>query len=67
MGKICSQEYSIQPEKERQRVSQKKLKEFVTTKPALQEILKGTLNGKERPKATKTREEQRKSPETTTK
>ena len=32
-----------------------KLKGFVTTKPALQEILKGILNGKQRPKITKTR------------
>ena len=46
----------------------RKLKEFMTTKSALQEILKGdSLDGKERPKVTKTRKEQRKSPETTTK
>jgi len=32
----------------------------VTTKPALQEILKGTLSGKERPKVAKTRKEQSK-------
>ena len=43
-----------------------KLKEFTTTKPTLQEILKGTLSGKERPKETKTTKEQGKSPETTT-
>ena len=31
-----------------------KLKEFITTKPALQEIIKGTsLNGKKRPKLEK--------------
>ena len=37
-----------------------KLKEFVTTKLALQETLKGTLlSKKERPKVTKTRREQR--------
>ena len=29
-----------------------KLKEFITTKPALQEILKGTLSGKETIKVT---------------
>ena len=44
-----------------------KLKEFMTTKLALQVILKGTLSGKERPKVTKTRKDQRKSPETITK
>lgn len=37
----------------------------MTTKPALEEILKGTLSGKERPKMTKIRKEQRKSPEMT--
>jgi len=42
-------------------------KEFVTTKPVLQEILKGTLNAKERPRVTKTRKDQRISPETMTK
>ena len=36
-----------------------KLKELMTTKPALQEILKGTLSGKERPKVAKTRKDQR--------
>ena len=39
----------------------------MTNKPAPQEILKGTLNEKERPKVTKTRKEQRKSPQTMTK
>ena len=49
-----------------------KLKEFVTTKPALQEILRGNLSGekrqgkKKRPKATKTRKNQRTPPETPT-
>ena len=43
-----------------------KLKDFVSTKPALQEILKGTLWGKKRPKATKTRNKQKTSPETPT-
>jgi len=43
-----------------------KLKELLTTKPTLQTILKHTLSGKERPKATKTRKEQRTSTETPT-
>ena len=49
-----------------------KLKEFVTTKPALQEIYGGLSEGrkterkKKRPKATKTREDQRTPPETPT-
>lgn len=37
----------------------------MTSKSALQEILKGTLNAEERPKVTKTRKNQRKSPEMT--
>ena len=45
-----------------------KLKEFVTTKPALQEILRGLLRvektKQKRPKATKTRKDQRTPPET---
>ena len=47
-----------------------KLKEFVTTKPALQEILRGLLRvektKQKRPKATKTRKDQRIPPETPT-
>ena len=43
------------------------LKEFMTTKPDLQEILKGTsVSGRERTKVTKTRKEQRKSLATVT-
>lgn len=38
-----------------------KLMELMTTKPALQEVLKGTLSRKEKPKVTKTRKEQRQS------
>ena len=39
--------------------NKQKLKEFMTSKPALHEILKGTLwVGEKRPKATKTRKEQ---------
>ena len=41
-----------------------KLKEFMTTTPALQELLQGTLNGEK--KVTKTTKEHRKWPETTT-
>ena len=36
----------------------------MNTKPALQKILKKTLSGKERPKPTKSRKEQKKFPET---
>ena len=58
---------SLRAEGDRKSLPDKqKLKESVTTKPALQEILKGTLSGKERPKETKTTKEQGKSPETTT-
>ena len=38
----------------------------MTTKPGLQDRVKGTFEWKERPKATKTRKEKRKSPETMT-
>ena len=38
----------------------------MVTKSTLQEILKGTLSGKEKPKATNTKRKQRKSPETPT-
>ena len=41
-------------------LDKQKLKEFVTTTPTLQEILKGILSGKERPKVRKTRKDQRK-------
>ncbi len=39
------------------------LKKYLTTKPALQEIVKGTLSGQERPKVSKTIIDQRKPPE----
>ena len=46
-------------------LDEQKLKEFVTTKSALQEVLRGTpLVGKKRSKVIKTRKEQRTSPET---
>jgi len=47
MGKICSQEYFIPKAVVQNRrdsfLDKQKLKEFMTTKPTLQEILKGTL------------------------
>ena len=50
------------------RVSQTNdLKELLTTKPALQKILKGLLKWKERPKVTKARKKKEKSSETMTK
>ena len=72
MGKICSQEYFIQKAVIQDRRGDKEfpdkqtLKVFVTTKQALQKVLKGTLSGAKRPKSTKTRKEQKTSPETPT-
>ena len=41
---------AILQSRRREKEFPKQLKEFMTTKPTLQEILKGTLSGKEQPK-----------------
>ena len=75
MEKACSQEYAARLSSEQRREKEfhkQKLKEFMTTKPALQEILRDSLRGEKMkkyihtyiPKATKIRKDQRTPPET---
>ena len=57
MGKICSQEHFIQQDYLSFRIEEQlksfpdkeKLKEFMTTKQTLQEMLRETLSGKQKP------------------